>query len=72
MPQLIALALIGAGAVAGYRWFSRQMEAAREAAARAEAEVRGAAAATSGAPKDLGRLELDAATGVYKPREPGA
>jgi predicted negative regulator of RcsB-dependent stress response len=72
MPQLIALALIGAGAVAGYRWFSRQMVSARVAAERAEAELRRAAEAAAGAPKDLGRLELDAATGMYKPREPGA
>ena len=44
MPQLIALALLGAGAVAGYRWFSRgQMVAARAAAERAEAELRRAA-----------------------------
>jgi predicted negative regulator of RcsB-dependent stress response len=72
MPQLIALALIGAGAVAGYRWFNRQMEAARAAAERAESELRRAAETAAGAPKDLGRLELDMASGVYKPRAPGA
>jgi hypothetical protein len=68
MPQLIALALIGAGAVAGYRWVAKQMAAARVAAEQAEAELRRAAAGA--APKDLGRLELDSASGVYKPRKP--
>jgi hypothetical protein len=72
MPQLVALALIGAGAVAGYRWFTRQMAAAKVAAERAEAELRRAAESATGAPKDLGRLEWDAATGVYKPPGPPA
>jgi hypothetical protein len=70
MPQLFALALIGAGAVAGYRWLSRQMAAAKVAAERAEVELRRAAEAATVKPKDLGRLEWDAATGVYKPRGP--
>jgi hypothetical protein len=68
MPQLIALALLGAGAIAGYRWFSRQVEGARAAAERAESELRRAAEAAAGQPKDLGALEWDAANGVYKPR----
>ena len=71
MPQLIALALLGAGAVAGYRWFSRQMVAARAAAERAEAELRRAADMAGGQPKDLGALEWDASAGVYKPRRDG-
>ena len=68
MPQLFALALLGAGAVAGYRWLSRQLDAAKSAAERAEAELRKAADAATGQPKDLGALELDVATGVYRPR----
>jgi predicted negative regulator of RcsB-dependent stress response len=68
MPQLFALALIGAGAVAGYRWFTRQLDAAREAALRAEAELGRAAANANGQPKDLGSLEWDAVNGVYRPR----
>ncbi len=68
MPQLFALALIGAGAVAGFRWFSRQLDAAREAASRAEAELGRAAGSASGQPKDLGQLEWDAVSGVYRPR----
>ncbi len=68
MPQLIALAILGAGVAAGYRWVSKQMEAAREAADRAEAELKRAAEATTGQPKDLGELEWDAVAQVYKPR----
>lgn len=68
MPQLFALALLGAGAIAGYRWFTRQMDAAREAAAAAEAELRRAAENAGGQPKDLGALEWDPANGVYRPR----
>lgn len=64
MPQLFALALLGAGAVAGYRWFARQIDNARSAAEHAEAELRRAA----GEPKNLGVLEWDAANGVYRPR----
>jgi hypothetical protein len=70
MPQLFALALLGAGAIAGYRWLARQAEAARVVAERAEAELRRASEAATGTPKDLGRLEWDASSGVYKPREP--
>lgn len=68
MPQLFALALLGAGAIAGYRWFARQIDNAKAAAEQAEAELRRAADAATGQPKDLGSLEWDAANGVYKPR----
>ena len=71
MPQLIALALLGAGAVAGYRWVTRQFEAAKAAAENAEAELRKAADVATGQPKDLGALEWDAAAGVYRPRAQG-
>ncbi len=68
MPQLVVLALLGAGAVAGYRWFSRQLSAANDAAVQAEAEMRRAAAQATGQPKDLGQLELDPVNGVYRPK----
>ena len=66
MPQFVALALIGAGLYAGYRWY---VLATREVTAqlkRTEDELQGRAA---GRPveKDLGRLEYDPASGVYKP-----
>lgn len=72
MPQLIALALLGAGALAGYRWIARQMDGARAAAERAEAERGKAAGSSADEPRDLGALEWDAAAGVYKPRPPTA
>lgn len=64
MPQLIAIALAGAGLYAGYKWV-----AAKAAAALAEAERARTAArqAQSGEPRDLGKLELDPVSGVYKP-----
>lgn len=66
MPQLVILALVGAGLYAGYRWLSRS---ARELAAevrRAEDELR-ARAAGGALEKDMGRLEYDPASGVYRP-----
>ncbi len=68
MPQVFALALIGAGAIAGYRWLARQLDAITRAADAAEAELRRAAEHGSGQPKDLGQLEWDAINGVYRPR----
>jgi hypothetical protein len=67
MPQVFALALIGAGAFAGYRWISRQLDAIAKAANQAEAELR-RATESAAQPKDLGQLEWDAASGVYRPR----
>ena len=68
MPQLVVLALLGAGAVAGYRWFSRALNAVNDAAVQAEAEMQRAAAQASNQPKDLGKLELDPVNGVYRPK----
>jgi hypothetical protein len=67
MPQLIALAVAGAGLYAGYRWVSRQIGRVREEAHRAEEELRRRAAAARG-PVDLGALEFDEVNGVYRPR----
>jgi hypothetical protein len=65
MPQVIALGLLGAGLYAGYRWLTR---AAREIAAHvqpAEEAVRQEAAGRI--EKNLGALEYDPASGVYRP-----
>jgi hypothetical protein len=65
MPQVIALALLGAGIYAGYRWFTR---AARQMALemqRAEEEPRQGPAGRN--EKNLGALEYDPAAGVYRP-----
>ena len=71
MPQVFALALIGAGALAGYRWIARQLDAMTRAANEAEGELRRAAENATGQPKDLGQLEWDAVNGVYRPRVNG-
>lgn len=63
MPQLLLLALAGAGIVAGYHWVKRQIEA-EQTLARQEREVAGA---KTGAMRDLGPLAWDEATGSYRP-----
>jgi predicted negative regulator of RcsB-dependent stress response len=68
LPQLIALAVLGAGALAGYRWVAKQVSAAKEAADAAEAQLRKAADQQAGGPRDLGQLEWDEVSQVYKPR----
>lgn len=69
MPQLIALAVIGTGLYAGYRWAAKKMEQAQAAAREAEADLRRRTAERAGRPRDLGTLELDSATGVYRPKQ---
>ena len=66
MPQVIALALLGAGLYAGYRWFTRAAsEIGAEHAAR---RGRGARQKAAGRiEKNLGALEYDPASGVYRP-----
>jgi hypothetical protein len=62
VPQVIALALLGAGVYAGYRWLAR---AARDLGAdMRRTEQREAAGRIE---KNLGALEYDPATGVYRP-----
>jgi hypothetical protein len=67
VPQLFALALLGAGALAATRWVAKQVTAAKEAADAAEAQLR-RAAERANAPKDVGQLEWDEVAQVYKPR----
>jgi hypothetical protein len=66
VPQVIALALLGAGLYAGYRWFARaardlgeSLERASEDLARQEAAGR--------VEKNLGALVYDPVSGVYRP-----
>jgi hypothetical protein len=70
MPQVIAIALLGAGLYAGYRWLTRVGGMLTANVHRAEEELRRRAARASGGlvEKDLGALEYDAEAGVYKPR----
>ncbi|WP_295556337.1 hypothetical protein [uncultured Hyphomicrobium sp.] len=68
MPQVLALVIAGAGLYAGYKWVSRTLAEAQRSARVREAELREAMTQGRGGPKDLGTLERDPATGVYRPR----
>ena len=65
MPQVVAAVLIGAGIAAGFKWIAREMARAVDDARGADSDrpTRNVAAT----PKDLGRLEWDAESGVYRP-----
>jgi hypothetical protein len=62
----MALALVGAAVYAGYRWLWRPARLIVAEVKRAEDEFRRAAAGRA-FEKDMGRLEYDARTGVYRP-----
>lgn len=66
MPQVVALALLGAGLYAGYRWFTRTTRELAAQMQRSEEEVR-QEAAPGRIEKNLGALEYDPAAGVYRP-----
>lgn len=74
MPQLMALLLVGASAYVGYRTVkerigrSRQRRDEREPNSASARKDAGEAGPSGGEPKNLGSLELDPATGVYRPR----
>jgi hypothetical protein len=68
MPQLIAVFVAGAGIYAGLKWLSRTLESHARVAARQAEELRRRAEKSGRVPKDLGTLELDPESGVYKPR----
>jgi hypothetical protein len=65
MPQLAILALVGAGLYAGYRWVVRASSQLTAEVKRAEDELRRRASIPL--EKNLGTLEYDPASGVYKP-----
>lgn len=67
MPQVFALVIAGAGLYAGFKWISRVLADAQQAARQRDADGREAVARGSRGPKDLGKLEYDPATGVYRP-----
>ena len=67
MPQVIALALLGAGLFAGYRWFKRTTREIAAQMQRAEEELRQEAA--SRIERNLGALEYDPSSGVYRPAQ---
>jgi len=63
MPQLIALALVGVGVYAGYKYVSKQLHHMADDAQRRAADDKRTAT-----PQEIGQLEWDAAAGVCRPR----
>jgi hypothetical protein len=70
MPQLIVIALIGAGFCAAYRWMRQASDTITAELNRANDELRRQTAGGR-VEKDLGRLEYDPATGIYRPQKRG-
>lgn len=68
MPQLVVLALVGAGLYAGYRLFAHTSERLAAEIKRTEDELR---QRTHVAVKEMGKLEYDPASGVYRPAKRG-
>jgi hypothetical protein len=66
MPQVIALALLGAGLYAGYRWMRRATRELADRMRHTEEALRQEAGAGR-IEKNLGALEYDPAAGVYRP-----
>jgi hypothetical protein len=67
MPHVVALVLLGAGLYAGYRAVARVAGRVRDELEQAEAEAHQPVTIE----KDLGPLEYDPASGVYRPRQQG-
>ena len=67
MPPLIGLILLGAGLYAGYRGVMRIAGRMQDELRRAEAEAPRPVVVE----KNLGALEYDPASGVYRPRQHG-
>ncbi len=68
MPPLVLLAIAGVGFYAGYKLFAKLIEQARTPS-RAEVErIRREARAATGSTRNLGELEWDEKSGVYRPR----
>jgi hypothetical protein len=66
MPPLIAAVLVGAGFYAGMRILSRALVHLGDGAAAARADAQ-SGVETVVVEKDLGALEWDPTTGVYRP-----
>jgi hypothetical protein len=64
MPQVIAAMVVGASVYAGFKWLSKLLGEAQDAATRMEEARRRNPRQTSHTPKDLGALEHDPETGV--------
>ena len=67
MPQLLLLAVVGAGAYFGYRWLKKQVRETAIAAAREEAAKKNVTPAERA--KQAGNLVWDAEKGVYRTKD---
>ncbi|MBI1383671.1 MAG: hypothetical protein GC150_01990 [Rhizobiales bacterium] len=67
MPQLIAIALAGAGLWAGYRWLRKESKRISEDLRKAEEQI---ARRRSESMAPSGELVADPETGVYRVRKP--
>lgn len=61
MPHVFALVIAGAGLYAGIKWVSRMVQGTVDKPTPMKSAPRPA-------PKDLGTLDLDPQSGVYRPR----
>lgn len=69
MPPFAILALLGVGLYAGYRWYARTADRIAEEIKRSEADdLRPANVPIE---KNLGTLEYDPISGVYRPVKRG-
>lgn len=66
MPQVIAAVLIGAGIAAGVKWLVKEIARVGDETRAVHDDMRQREAVRVVA-KDLGKLEYDAETGVYRP-----
>ena len=66
VPQFFVLALVGAGLYVGYRWLTQATQQITIDVRTAEDELRRRASAAL--EKDMGALEYDPVTGVYRPK----
>jgi predicted negative regulator of RcsB-dependent stress response len=62
-PQLIFLALIGAGVWAGYRWYKKESARIRSELKKADEELK------QRDKKSIPTLKLDPETGEYRPTD---
>jgi hypothetical protein len=65
VPQFVIMALVGAGLYVGYRWLTQATQEITADVKRKEDDLRRRAAILE---KDMGVLEYDPATGVYRPK----
>lgn len=68
MPHVIGAALVAAGVYAGARWLMRTLAHQAEEAARMAEQLHRRATNSAHAPKNLGALEYDPSTQVYRPK----